>query len=99
MSGYTPGPWNVCVDRRGDHMSIGAPSIAGGGSVCILPEIVCDNRAANARLIAASPCLLKELKHLVGLLQPLEQSGALNVPGLATLNGARAALAKAGVTL
>jgi hypothetical protein len=50
---------------------------------------------ANARLIAASPCLLKELEHLVFLLGPLEAGGILNVPGLATLNGARAAIAKA----
>jgi hypothetical protein len=48
-----------------------------------------------ARLIAAAPELYKELKHLVGLLEPLEQDGSLqHVPGLATLNGARAALAK-----
>ncbi len=36
--------------------------------------------------------LYKELKHLVDLLTPLEESGNLNVPGLATLNGARRAL-------
>lgn len=39
--------------------------------------------------------LYKELKHLVKLLEPLEQSGGLQVPGLATLNGARAALKEA----
>ncbi len=39
--------------------------------------------------------LFRELTHLVRLLEPLEQSGSLNVPGLATLNGARAALLKA----
>ena len=43
----------------------------------------------------AAPDLLAELKHLVGLLEPLEMGGLLNVPGLATLNGARAAIAKA----
>lgn len=51
--------------------------------------------AANARLIAAAPDLLKELQHLVRLLQPLEENGGFNVPGLATLNGARLAIAKA----
>lgn len=50
---------------------------------------------ANAHLIAASPLLLKELQHLVRLLTPLEIAGTLNVPGLATLNGARAAIAQA----
>jgi hypothetical protein len=50
--------------------------------------------AANARLIAASPELYEALSHLVALLEPMEQNGSLNVPGLATLNGARAALSK-----
>jgi hypothetical protein len=50
---------------------------------------------ANARLIAAAPELLAELRHLVRLMEPLEQDGSLHVPGLATLNGARAAIAKA----
>jgi hypothetical protein len=44
---------------------------------------------------AASPDLLHELAQLVRLLEPLEEAGSLNVPGLATLNGARAALEKA----
>ena len=35
----------------------------------------------------------KELEHLVRLLEPLEKAGTLDVPGLATLNGARKALA------
>lgn len=38
---------------------------------------------------------LRELEHLVRLLEPLENAGSLNVPGLATLNSARAAIAKA----
>jgi hypothetical protein len=48
---------------------------------------------ANARLIAAAPDLLHELQHLVRLLEPCEDR--LEVPGLATLNAARAAIAKA----
>jgi hypothetical protein len=44
----------------------------------------------NARLIAAAPLLYRELKHLVDLLEPVIDT--VNVPGLATLNGARAAL-------
>lgn len=50
---------------------------------------------ATAHLMTAAPDLYTELEHLVRLLEPLEQSGELNVPGLATLNGARDALAKA----
>lgn len=38
---------------------------------------------------------IRELAHLVALLEPLERDGRLNVPGMATLNGARAAIAKA----
>lgn len=51
----------------------------------------------EAMLISAAPDMARELRHLPQLLEPLEQSGALDVPGLATLNGARAALRKAGV--
>jgi hypothetical protein len=58
-------------------------------------EITKEQRGFNVRLIAAAPDLYRELNHLVLLLQPLELEGALDVPGLATLNGARNALAKA----
>jgi hypothetical protein len=50
---------------------------------------------AERLLLAAAPDLLRELEHLVMLLEPLEQNGGLNVPGLATLNAARNAIAKA----
>jgi hypothetical protein len=46
-------------------------------------------------LFSASKDLLKELMHLVNLLEPLEQAGTLDIPGLATLNGARKAIDKA----
>jgi capsule polysaccharide export protein KpsE/RkpR len=53
---------------------------------------------ANAALCAGQTkdilCLRRELSHLVFLLEPLERDGTLNVPGLATLNGARAVLTK-----
>lgn len=39
--------------------------------------------------------VLAELKHLVRLLEPMEQAGTLTVPGLATLNGPRRAIAVA----
>lgn len=67
-------------------------------------HIVCDyvwdkynrnQKIATFRLLAASWDLYRELAHLVRLMEPLEQAGTLNVPGLATLNGAREALRKA----
>ena len=50
---------------------------------------------ANARLIAAAPDLLRELQHLARLLEPALNNGQAQVPGLATLNGAWLAIAKA----
>ena len=50
---------------------------------------------ANAHLIAAAPTLLRELQHLVALLEPLEADGRLDVPGLPTLNGGRLAIRQA----
>ena len=47
---------------------------------------------ALSRVALRTDALHRELSHLVRLLEPLERAGALNVPGLATLNGARAAL-------
>lgn len=47
---------------------------------------------ADANLICAAPDLLTELQHLVRLLEPKEKDGGLDIPGLATLNGARRAI-------
>lgn len=52
-----------------------------------------DEVDANARIMAAAPDLYRELLDLVRLLEPVEST--LSIPGLATLNGARAALALA----
>ena len=49
----------------------------------------------DARLIAAAPDLLNELRHLVRLLEPALNNGTSQVPGLATLNAAHLAIAKA----
>jgi hypothetical protein len=95
---HTPGPWKVW-----DYAIY--PGI-GSDDACILlsgdREEDCGVRGrtseeaiANAKLIAAAPCLLKELQRLVSLIEPQEREGGLNIPGLATLNGARAAIAKA----
>lgn len=50
---------------------------------------------ADFRMMTAAPALHRELAHLVALLEPLEAKGRLDVPGLASLNGARAALSEA----
>lgn len=49
---------------------------------------------ADARLIAAAPDLLRELRHLVRLIEPCLETG-LSIAGLATLNGAKLAIIKA----
>ena len=46
-------------------------------------------------LKAVNADLLNELERLVMLIEPLEREGGMKIPGLATLNGARAAIAKA----
>jgi hypothetical protein len=51
-------------------------------------------RAALAE-VEAIEMMARELLHLVRLLEPKEKDGGLDVPGLATLNGAREALRKA----
>lgn len=53
------------------------------------PELSAALRAGSA---SGESGVRRELAHLVRLLEPLEADGSLNVPGLATLNGARAAL-------
>ena len=99
---HTPGPWTAygyeVHDRGTEHDASGARIGNTPNAICTthyIPSAGWDQRTANARLIAAAPDLLKELQHLVRLLTPLEISGTLNVPGFATLNGARAAIAKA----
>ena len=54
-------------------------------------------RDANAAVLTAAPRLYTELARLVAALEPLERNGGwpLDGAGVATLNGARAALALA----
>lgn len=95
---FTPGPWVVdkwggygCGGIFNDNLSI----MKDGLSIAMIQSDISKPVEANAKLIAAAPELLKELNHLVVLLEPLEKDGSLDVPGLATLNGARAAIKKA----
>lgn len=104
---FTPGPYVVI--QRGNAVWNGAQIWAGEthvASVTYKADKPIHQKEADAHLLAASPELFealkasdRELRHLVMLLEPLERSGALDVPGLATLNGARAAIIKAGDAL
>lgn len=97
MSKHTPGPWKdgpvFNKDGRGifftDTSKPGKWQRRVDGGHCGTFDV------ADARLIAAAPDLLRELEHLVRLLEPAISDGRVSVPGLATLNGARAAIAKA----
>lgn len=79
----TPGPWKwVGFYLEGPS----AEEVISGD------EVIVSNHD-DARLIASAPELLHELKTLVMLISPYESEG--RIPGLATLNAARAAIAKA----
>lgn len=105
MGRHTPGPW-LAIPHYGyvetEWRIKPAPPIHGctagfaphaivRGDKRITTE---QEKEANARLIAAAPELLKELTHLASLLHPWIEAGN-TVPGIATLNGAWAAIAKA----
>ena len=103
MNSPTPGPWRIGYDdgsgagedNEGIYIiAVGEEAVVRGGrdDYGIAHGVVC---MEDAHLIAAAPDLYKQLRHLVILIEPLEHNGALQIPGLATLNAARAALAKA----
>ena len=88
---HTPGPWRY---RKGDDV---LPAVVQRGDEggFVVQGLSRERAEADARLIAAAPDLLAELEHLVLLMEPLERDGGLHIPGLATLNAARAAIKKA----
>jgi len=88
VSGHTEGPWKLNW-RVTKYEIFSDDEMAGWFTPSRLPE-----DEANARLIAAAPDLLAELQHLRRLLHPWIESGN-TIPGLATLNGADAAIARA----
>lgn len=95
MGAHVPGPWRF-VNGNLPRVVVGQGCVAsvhkiGSFSGRHKPETI----TANGYLLAAAPELYDELLHLVRLMEPLEDRGQLDIPGLATLNGARAALAKA----
>ena len=78
---HTPGPWELI--ELGYGISVGNVAWIGFGTAHSREE-----HAANARLIAAAPELLKELKAIVAGIEP-----ALDEPQV--LDKAKAAIAKA----
>jgi hypothetical protein len=93
MRTHTPGPWRV-VERGPQTRTGPALRIFGGGDDHNFP--VCDPvRDDDARLIAAVPDLLAALAALVDDSWS-DISGQPCVPNKATVEAARAALAKAG---
>lgn len=100
---HTEGPWRVQQYswQRG-NVSVFAPKFGRAPYGACVAYTPCsdgvggaDGALANAHLIAAAPELLRELEHLVRLVEPCIQDGRASIPGLATFNGAKAAIAKA----
>lgn len=89
MLSLGPWKWITAAGKRG-----GTTLTSGQGwPVLTLSRTAYDRvNAEDLRLIAAAPELYAELKHLVELMSPMEEKGALNIRGLATLNGARRVL-------
>lgn len=96
---HTPGPWTYKPHGRAEKI---APSVVvleddggcGDPECCGAPSYWIEIKPEDAYLIAAAPELLKELTHLASLLHPWIEAGN-SVPGIATLNGAWAAIKKA----
>jgi len=93
---HTPGPLNYAVfsAQAPEDPECWAQIWEGNDETAIATVTSTDGRDVGpyARFFAAAPTLYHELRHLVRLLEPLERDGGLDVPGLATLNGARRAL-------
>jgi len=84
-------PWRiegVCDFKEEDATDETAAFIAACSPDAILALIERARQAETQR-----DKLRQELEHLVFLMEPVEHSGGLNIPGLATLNGALNALA------
>lgn len=97
---YTPGPYHIRRVQRARDALVeirGSTEISPMGPLVAVVKSALKRTEADAALFSAAPDMARELAHLVRLLEPLEKDGGLDVPGLATLNGARAALRKAGV--
>lgn len=63
---HTPGPWRALFSSTHNVWEVRGPKHKEDGSSLLIAEIGQVNDVKdNARLIAAAPCMLKTLKHLV----------------------------------
>ena len=91
---HSPGPW---------HESGIAIEDGDGYTVCIMGEIdgfesgydPCENSTANARLIAAAPELLAELKDKLRMLEAAYRDLGMSISDNPRIERARAVIAKA----
>lgn len=90
MSKYTPGPWELTTKIGTDRLTVIKQA---GWSVIIGETDGCLQAEANARLIAAAPDLLKELRLMV--IQHCGQLDEPRNPNCLVCLPARAVIAKA----
>ena len=71
MSKHTPGPWHVKNNNavQGKTLTIVAESVKGGIHIGTMFPFEEDEEQANARLIAAAPDMLAELKSILSVLE------------------------------
>lgn len=92
MSTHTPGPWAAIVAKPSKKDQRGTAMVRAGGSMAIECADSGDTfaeSAANARLIAAAPDLLTQLRVALTIFKELGISGGSNIENM------RTALAKA----
>ena len=102
---HTPGPWEMNIleglNNMLDHSKPkGLPILANGKIVCVIPspaDAGIDGFAqdANARLIAASPELLRELKKCVAAIQKWGKEHPESGGWMGVISGGLKAIAQA----
>lgn len=101
---FTPGPWRIRyrTDIVGVRQDVGHEGVVAGCGNHESNQVDCNPESeANARLIAAAPDLLAELSRLMPALERIERDYpdrwlyVFGGSGISTLNGARAAIARA----
>lgn len=100
---HTAGPWKILPEEAGrNYIRVRGTRLGETYKIANVvtpnwegfPDAELEEARANARLIAAAPMLLAELKHLARLVGAALENG-VTIPGLATVNGADAAIALA----
>ncbi len=112
LSRHTPGPWRKCGGATAPYIAICSPDDeyivynmahhgitewAEGGNIQTPDN---ETQAANARLIAAAPTMLAEMRRYLPILEAMEADSTLwaaytRDTGVATTNGYRAAITSA----